>query len=314
MPSQRQNQIRKSVWLLCLGITIALSIAGLTSSQWVKGGGNEVGLSKMCTGGSCSAIKISDLPPSWQATLVLLGFSVAFMIITAICVIVLLKFNRDRVLFTAKICCAFANLLLFISMLIWPIGLGSDKFVPCTGLAAKAYHMCNPWDLSTGLYLMIVAMIFMTFAMCLSTLVTSKVSQRDTERLKRKRRETQGWYDPSRPRGSKPSGEQSNTDDSHSTNSGSTLKKDKGAAAGGAAPSRLKPVKEEEPEENADIGYLMIEAKGLSGWGEPESLQDGHGYNRPSVVQNENYGDMQAGGDAQQSYFNPYFNDEEEFM
>jgi len=168
--------------------------------------------------------------------------------------------------------------------------------------------MCNPWDLSTGLYLMIVAMIFMTFAMCLSTLVTSKVSQRDTERLKRKRRETQGWYDPSRPRGNKPSGEQSSTEDAPAAGSSNTLKKDKGAAAG-AAPSRLKPVKEEEHEENADIGYLMIEAKGLSGWGEPESLQDGHGYNsRPSVVQNENY------ADTQQSYFNPYFNDEEEFM
>jgi len=130
MPSQRQNQIRKSVWLLCVGITVALSIAGLTSSRWVKGNGDEVGLSKMCTGGSCTAIKISDLPPSWQATLVLLGFSVACMLITAICICILLKFNRDRVLFSAKLSCAFANLLLFISISSGPLAWAATSLCP----------------------------------------------------------------------------------------------------------------------------------------------------------------------------------------
>jgi hypothetical protein len=309
MPSQRQNQIRKAVWLLSVCLTVALCFAGLTSNKWVSGKGKgTAGLTAKCSdGGGCSSIPIGSLTWAWQFTLVTCGFAVGFMFITIISICISFKFNRDRVLFTGKVSCGLANFLLFLSMIIWPIGLEDDELVPCNKdsqgnqLPSEAYHMCDPWDLDTGIYLMIVAMIFMTFAMCLSSLVTSKVSQRDTDRLKRKRRDTQGWYDPSRPRPAKPSGEQSAT--------GSSATGGAAGAAGAARPSKeqpkLKPVREEEPEEAVDIGYLMIEGQGLQGWGEqPQTLQGGS-----RVTQNEVYEDQ-----SKASYFNPYFNDDEEFM
>jgi hypothetical protein len=294
MPSQRQNQIRKAVWFVSVIIFVALCFAGLTSSKWLSGDGREVGLSKQCINGDCASIGISSLHWAWQFTLVACGMSVGLMMITAILIIVLLKYNRDRILSSAKCCCAIANVLLFVAMLIFPVGLEDDTYLPCDdGLESKSYHLCNPWNLDMGLYLMIVAMIFMCFAMCLSTLVTSKVSQRDVERMKRKRRETQGWYDPSRPRGARPSGEQSSSDDPASTTKSPALK--------------LKPVVEDEPlDDNA--GYLMIEGKGLQGWGEPEALGGGRGAN---LHVNEVYGEQD---NNQSSYYNPYFNDDEEFM
>lgn len=191
MAGYRRNQCRRFVWLLLLIIALVCMIVAYLSSAWVVTQSSvspsiEMGLLQKCTGGSCKDIAFSSIGHvMWKVVVALLGACIGLTFIVAICVVITFRYfmNHTRVLNCIKAAGGLASILMFVSMLLWPVGLNNEQDVPCSyNLPTQSYYMCDPWALGWAAYVMIVAMIFLAFSVCFSSLISSKPMRPETKK------------------------------------------------------------------------------------------------------------------------------------
>eukprot|EP00052_Salpingoeca_macrocollata_P005113 m.45492 g.45492 ORF g.45492 m.45492 type:complete len:300 (-) comp14673_c0_seq1:105-1004(-) len=197
MTSHRQNQMRKGVWIACLLVTTILAWVAYYSEKWVEGDSTHIGIVKQCVGGSCSTVSLSEAGHwAWEFSIVVFGMVLGLCILATLGAVLTLFIMRDRVVHATRVFTFLASLLMFAAFIIWPIGL-DNKRLPCSqAIEPEAYHLCHPWDVGIGMYIMIISMVFLTFAVCLGSLITSKVSQRKEMDHNRRmsRKQSTGWY------------------------------------------------------------------------------------------------------------------------
>eukprot|EP00043_Microstomoeca_roanoka_P016879 m.174499 g.174499 ORF g.174499 m.174499 type:complete len:563 (+) comp16539_c3_seq3:119-1807(+) len=142
---------------------------------------------------------------AWLAVVILLGISLGCLTIATICAILfafvrLKKAARMRhvCLKITKVFCFISALCMFVGMVIFPIGFESKKIAPCRYDITKEqmYHMCNPWETGLAVYVMIVAQICLTLAICFAGCIISQIDHdRKEQEKKRRQGKEDEWFD-----------------------------------------------------------------------------------------------------------------------
>jgi len=112
--------------------------------------------------------------PAWKACIFIFGLLIALLCGQIIALFASFWYLSSKFLRLIKYAGAINLLLVIIGLLIWPLGLKNDTDTPCVGISSTGYHMCPPWKLGWGGFIMVASMVLLAFSACLCTLVSSQ--------------------------------------------------------------------------------------------------------------------------------------------
>lgn len=185
-------------WTLCLFIGFVLTLYAYLAPDWItrvaSSGISVVRLGGGAGSGSSASNNIDHKiglvnrepsgmtgpvgHPAWVVTAILLAIAMVLQIATISQALALWYKDKDETVKRSRKLNFWANVLFYLALLVWPFGLDNDG-VGCTSQAqTKMYYVCDPWDLDTGAYILIVGCFFMTVSQLISTRVRTRSQRR----------------------------------------------------------------------------------------------------------------------------------------
>ena len=229
-------------WVTNIGETAVTGVSGtsgnitIASSMPQDLAVDRIGIIKRGSGGATYNVGIGATGhAAWGACIFLFVLVMLLELIALVSGVLLFVIDKDKMLWTSRYGNVIGNLLMFLAMFVWPVGL-DNKVLPCAGmLDTKRYFVCSPWELGQGVVVQIVACIFLTIGQMVGSRLTP-ASERihEVEEFQKRERDRKAmWYleDEEEDANGKGPSQKSNSDNEDAGESGTDAAVRKGSVA-----------------------------------------------------------------------------------